>query len=145
MRRNPDAPTLGAYSHDEGEHGTGEQVVGVLNDEPVGSINVYATGAELNRTLMAEEYARLRGLPRGKVGWLGGIELPESSRNKGHGAAIVAAMLREAKALGVKTVVLHADSRASERFWTRMGFTGQDMLPEDSRRHLWMTPMMRRL
>jgi GNAT superfamily N-acetyltransferase len=142
-RRNPSA--TGAYSHDEGEHGTGEQVVGVLNEEPVGSINVYATGAELNRTLKAEEYARLRGLPRGKVGWLGGIELPESSRNMGHGAAIVAAMLQEAKTLGVKAVVLHADSRASERFWARLGFTEQDMLREDSRKGLWMTPMMRRL
>jgi GNAT superfamily N-acetyltransferase len=141
-RRNPET---GAYAHDEGDHGTGEQVVGLLDDEPVGSINVYSTGAELNRTLKAEEYARFRGLPRGKVGWLGGIELPESSRNKGHGAAIVAAMLEEAKRLGVKAVVLHADSAASQRFWSRMGFEEQEIQPDDYRKGLWMTPMLRKI
>jgi GNAT superfamily N-acetyltransferase len=141
-RRNPDAE---AYSHDEGEHGTGEQVVGVLHGELVGNINIYASGAELNRVLKEEEYARFVGLPKGKIGWLGAIELPESSRNRGHGALVVAAMLEEAKGLGVRAVALHADSDASSRFWLREGFTKQPVLPDDHRRGLWMTPMLRRL
>lgn len=104
---------------------------------------MFPTASALNKVLLREEFARFRGLPRGKVGWLGGMELPESSRNKGHGQAIVSAMLDEARSLGVRSVVLHADSFASQRFWARMGFVEQDTLPEDVRRGLWMTPMVK--
>lgn len=121
-RRNP---ATGAFSHDDGEQGTGEEVVGTLDGEPVGSILVFSSASDLGKTLLAEGHVRVQGLPRGKVGWLGGIELPESSRNKGHGAAIVAAMLEEARSLGVRSVVLHADSAGSRRFWERVGFVAQ--------------------
>ena len=141
-RRNPE---VGAYSHDESAYGNGEEVVGVLDGEPVGSICVYASGTLLNAVLKKEEYARFTSFPKGKIGWLGAIELPQSARNKGYGGAIVAAMIAEAKALGVKAVVLHADSTDSERFWRRMGFEEQKIVPDDYRSGLWMTPMMRRL
>ena len=118
-RRNPET---GVFSHDEGEQGTGEEVVGTLDDEPVGGIIVFSSASDLGKTLLAEGLVRVRGLPRGRTGWLGGIELPESDRNKGYGAAIVAAMLEEARSIGVRSVVLHADSAGSLRFWERAGF-----------------------
>jgi GNAT superfamily N-acetyltransferase len=139
-------PETGAFSHAEGAQGTGEEIVGTLDGEPVGGIIVFSSALDLNNTLRREEFARFRGLPRGQLlGWLGAIDLPESSRNKGYGAAIVTAMLDEARSRGVGAVVLHADSAASQRFWARMGFEEQEIQPEDARRGVWMTPMLRKI
>jgi GNAT superfamily N-acetyltransferase len=142
-RRNPRLPT-GAYSYEGSERGNGEEIVGSLNagradETPVGSIDVYASAAALNKMCKEEGFETFRGLPRGKVGYLGGIELPERNRNKGYGAQIVNAMLAEAKTLDVRAVTLHADSAVSARFWQRMGFEEQ---ATTSRR---LKPMVRRL
>lgn len=106
---------------------------------------MFRSASNLNAVLRSEEYATFSGLPRGKVGWLGGIELPERERGVGVGTQIVSAMLREAGSLGVRSVVLHADSYASQRFWHRMGFVEVPMREADARRGLWMTPMVLRL
>ena len=124
---SPTAPTIrrnsvaGAFSHDEGADGTGVEIVGTYRGEPVGSIAVYGSATSLNQNFSSKAL-RFVGLPRGKVGYLGGIELPVDARGSGHGAAIVEAMLAEARRMGVKAVALHSEKGGAQKFWAKMGF-----------------------
>jgi len=133
----------GAWTHNEGFQGTGEEIIGTLDEDPVGTIYLFRSPTQLNSVLRREEYSTFSGLPRGKTGWLGAIELPEDARGFGIGTQIVTEMLEKARSLGARSVVLHADSYKSKRFWSKMGFTVVEMRKADLQKGLWMTPMMR--
>ena len=139
-RNHPIGPTisrLSVYAHDEGTEGTGEEVVGVLDGHPVGSINIYPSGAALNQKFSAKTM-KFASVPRGRVGYIGGLELPSSARGEGLGSELVRLMLMGAARLGVRSVVLHAEQGGALRFWQRVGFVE---LPRPKPKNWWETTL----
>jgi predicted acetyltransferase len=117
------------YVHSDGDYGTGTQIVATLEEEPIGHIDVYSSPSSLNSYLKVD-LVKFIGLPRGKIGYLGGIELPSNVRNKGVGRKAVSLMLQEAKKLGLSGVALLSTQSASG-FWKKMGWEIADADTED--------------
>lgn len=131
------AHELSAYSHRDGEIGTGLQVVGVLDGEPVTSIDVFASERAVNRFIGHNAIGvSFEGLPKGRIGYLGGIELDEKLRGQGLGSRLVGMMLDETRRLKIHTVALLSE-RPAESFWQRIGFR-----PNGPRsQHSYVVPM----
>ena len=112
----------GAFSDDGGERGTGVYVGGWIGDdrEVIGQIDVFLSTASLNEYIDQEDSIRVKGIGRGKVGFLGGIEVPSSIRRMGIGKLVVEDMLQECLRIGVTKVVLLSVPNAT-RFWEKMG------------------------
>lgn len=136
------AHELSVYSHKDGEIGTFLQVVGVLDDETVGSVDVFASERSLNQYIKhnAGPNTRFEGLPKGRIGYIGGIELDENLRGQGLGSRLVGMMLDETRRLKIHTVTLLSE-RPAEAFWQRVGFR-----PNGPRsQHFYVVPMDIRL
>lgn len=121
--------SLEVYSG-EGEYGTGSQIVVSLDDEPIGHIDVYGSPQSLNEYLQ-RDYVKFTALPKGRVGYLGGIELPEELRGKGTGRRAVDLLLKEAKRHDLSGVAL-LSTQSAVGFWERMGWSEAPAESDDS-------------
>lgn len=61
--------------------------------------------------------------PRGTVSELMGIAVVPAARRRGHGAAITAALVAAARAVGVRTLFLSAGTPAAAELYAGLGFT----------------------
>ena len=126
----PDDPTLGAVSSAVGAGFEDSDEVGsadapYLRDR-VASGAIRLVGAYEVLTSSGGEGAPVGGgshQPRGAVTELTGIAVVPRARGRGVGAAITAALVDDARALGVDTVFLSAGSERVAAVYSRVGFT----------------------
>lgn len=117
------------YVHSDGDYGTGVQVVASLDEEPVGHIDVYSSPSSLNGYLK-RDYVKFIGLPKGKIGYLGGIEIPSEMRGKGTGRKAVSLLIKEASKLGISGIAL-LSTQSAFGFWKKMGWVVADAESDD--------------
>lgn len=113
-------PVVDIYVHYDGELGTGEEVVASVNDEPIGHVSVFSDRDAVNE-YAATMGVTFSGLPEGRIGYIGGVELPRALRGKGIGEKAFSLLVEKAQQRSVKALALVSEIPALG-FWSKMGF-----------------------
>ena len=103
---------------------SGLQIVGSLGDDLVGAIEVFSSPSALNKFLRKEWSQKLlEAPPRRRIGYLGGLEIPEAHRRMGFGRIVVQSMVRTSKDSKLSGIFLHSTPMALP-FWRSLGWSG---------------------
>ena len=133
------SPTdIRVYTHHDGDY-TDTQVVVEAVDDIIGHMDVFRDVEHLNEFLKPRDGVSFTNLPSGRLGYIGGIELPNSQRGVGLGRKALLLLEKEAAALGLKGIALLSTQEAAG-FWKKMGFHESQA---DSDFYYFNTPMFK--